>query len=111
MDENNNLNEEIVATTEDTEQDKLIREAVEKMAAKIRNEALVQGAKMICNVVMDIMTKHLGKVGKKSLRDYERMAKEIYSFISVALQHNNAEATDDVTTEMADEVDVDNNND
>lgn len=88
MDENNKLNEEITTTAEESEQDKVIREAIEKMASQIRNEALIQGARMMGNVIMDIMSKHLAKAGKKSLRDYERMTKEIYNFVSVALKRN-----------------------
>lgn len=103
MEENKNLNEEITTVTEETEQDKLIREAAEKMATQIRNEALIQGAKMVCNVIVDIMNKHLGKVGKKSLRDYERMTKEIYGFVSVALRNNASETNNDEVEEIADE--------
>ena len=49
MDENKNPQEEI---TEESEQTKVIKEAAENMAKKIRNDAMTYGARMMCNVIL-----------------------------------------------------------
>lgn len=83
MDENKNPQEEIA---EESEQTKVIKEAAEHMAKKIRNDAMTYGARMMCSVILQIIDKHLNQPAKISLRDYKRCITEIVTVVSVPLK-------------------------
>lgn len=83
MDENKKPQEEIA---EESEQTKVIKEAAENMAKKIRNDAMAYGARMMCSVILQIIDKHLNQPAKVSLRDYKRCITEIVTVVSVPLK-------------------------
>lgn len=91
MEDNKNTENLTPVENVESEQDKAIRDAVEKTATKIRNDALTQGAKMICGVIMQMINKHIGKKAKPSLRDYERLTKDVYNFIIVPLNQSSSD--------------------
>lgn len=83
MDENKKPQEKIA---EESEQTKVIKEAAENMAKKIHNDAMIYGARMMCNVILQIIDKHLNQPAKVSLRDYKRCITEIVTVVSVPLK-------------------------
>ncbi len=100
MDEQNKVIEDAVAELQGADGVKL-KEVIEKWFESTRNQGLKIGASYISAAVAGVMQRHLKKGKDASLRDYKRMADDIYKIISVQLntQQNDLEDEDDGTTE------------
>lgn len=101
MDENKKPQEKIA---EESEQIKVIKEAAENMAKKIRNDAMTYGARMMCSVILQIIDKHLNQPTKVSLRDYKRCITEIVTVVSVPLKKAEEEKAAQDTKQSGSEV-------
>ena len=65
-------------TSEMTNDD--LKKAIDEQMSKLRRSSILIGAQTACNVILSKIHTHLGKPGKKSYRDYERLIKEIVDF-------------------------------
>lgn len=82
------------ATSED------LQSTIEKWVEQMRNQGMKLGAGYISSAIAGVMQKHLKKGKDASLRDYKRMADDIWKIVSVQLtQQNDLENEDDRTTE------------
>lgn len=73
----------------------LFKEAVEEQLKKIRNQSMVIGFKTALQVVIEKILAVKGKPGKTTLRDYERLMKDIEQFCITGLEQKNDEEETD----------------
>lgn len=106
MEEQTNISEAVKEIQSASEEE--LQKIVTDWFEKTRTDGLKLGAYMISAAVYAVMKKHLGKTGKSSLRDYQRMTDDILKLIEVQLhsQQNDLESngiaeenTDDGATE------------
>lgn len=89
--------EELKGATEEQ-----LRKTIEDWYNQIHTQSMRIGAKYIAAGVLGIINKHTKKVGKISLRDYERCITELLKMVSVQLketQQNDSEERNDGATE------------
>ncbi len=79
---------------EDSTKD-LFKEAVEEQLKKIRNQSMIIGFKTALQVVLEKILAVKGKPGKTTLRDYERLMKDIEQFCITGLEQKNDEEETD----------------
>lgn len=84
MDEKNEIIETEEVTTETMTEDELTK-AVEETLEKVRTQAMLLGGQAICSVVLQKIVTAKAQPGKRSLRDYERLVKDIEQFCRTGL--------------------------
>lgn len=84
MDERNEIIETEEVTTETMTEDELTK-AVEETLEKVRTQAMLLGAQSMCSVVLQKIVTAKAQPGKRSLRDYERLIKDIEQFCRTGL--------------------------
>lgn len=84
MDKRNEIIETEEVTTETMTEDELTK-AVEETLEKVRTQAMLLGAQSMCSVVLQKIVTAKAHPGKRSLRDYERLIKDIENFCTVGL--------------------------
>lgn len=84
MDERNEIIETEEVTTETMTEDDLTK-AVEETLEKVRTQAMLLGGQAILSVILQKIVTAKSQPGKRSLRDYERLIKDIENFCSVGL--------------------------
>lgn len=95
MDEQNKMIEEIKSA-----KDEELRSTIEKWFEQTRNQGMKIGASYISAAVAGAIQKHLKKGKDASLRDYKRMADDIWKIVSVQLtKQNDLEDDNDGTAE------------
>ena len=81
--------EEIKMADEDT-----LRDTIKKWYETTRTDGMKLGAQYISLGVYAAIRKHTSKPGKTSIRDYERMVKEIVNMLDVQLNLKSTEQND-----------------
>ena len=79
--------------------DEELKKTIEQWYEKTRTQGLKLGARMICTAGTDILTKHIGKKDKPSLRDYKRATEELIHLFSVPIKQAETEQNNLETTE------------
>lgn len=92
-----NLSE--VANEIENKSDEELKKTIEQWYEKTRTQGLKLGARMICAAGIDILTKHIGKRDKPSLRDYERATEELIHLFSIPIKQAETEQNNLETTE------------
>lgn len=95
MDEQNKMIEEIKSA-----KDEELRSTIEKWFEQTRNQGMKIGASYISAAVAGAIQKHLKKGKDASLRDYKRMADDIWKIVSVQLTKQNDSNTENETNEQ-----------
>lgn len=95
MDKNNYINE-ITEQIQHSE-DGAIRECIESWFERIRNQSIKIGASYISAAIFSVISKHIIKKTKPSLRDYKRCVDEIIKIISVQLKQQDTQQNDSET--------------
>lgn len=88
------MNEEINTITDEESKDNLtlsIKEEVKKM----EKQAMYQGMRTVCGVILTMVNKTTNKPGKISLNDYRRLAKDVTKFCNNCLEYTNKESESD----------------
>ena len=81
--------EEIKASDEET-----LRKVIEDWFERTRTQGLKLGAQYVSAAIFGIISKHIIKKAKPSLRDYKRCIDEIIKIVSVQLNQQNTEQND-----------------
>lgn len=76
---------EVVEESTDNMSDDDLKQAIGDKLEEIRTQNLLLGAQVICSVILQKITTVLSKPGKTSLRDYERLVKDISEFCKTGL--------------------------
>lgn len=76
----------------------LFKEAVEEQLKKIRNQSMMIGFKTALQVIIEKIIAVKGKPGKTTLRDYERLMKDIEQFCLTGLEKKIDEDDDESNT-------------
>ena len=79
--------------------DEELKKTIEQWYGKTRTQGLKLGARMICTAGTDILTKHIGKKDKPSLRDYKRATEELIHLFSIPIKQAETEQNNLETTE------------
>lgn len=82
MNEENKIVE--TATKAETETDELTK-VVEETLEKVRTQAMLLGAQAMCSVILEKIATVKAQPGKRSLRDYERLIKDVEQFCRIGL--------------------------
>lgn len=78
------MNEENKIIEAEVEQDELAK-AVEETLEGVRTQAMLLGAQSMCSVILQKIVAAKALPGKRSLRDYERLVKDIEQFCMTGL--------------------------
>lgn len=81
MDERN----EILNAEEVVDTDAELTKAVEETLERVRTQAMLLGAQSMCSVILQKIVTAKTMPGKRSLRDYERLVKDIEQFCTTGL--------------------------
>ena len=84
-----NLSE--VANEIKNKSDEELKKTIEQWYEKTRIQGLKLGARMICAAGTDILTKHIEKKNKPSLRDYKRATEELIHLFSIPIKQAETE--------------------
>ena len=84
-----NLSE--VANEIKNKSDEELKKTIEQWYEKTRTQGLKLGARMICAAGTDILTKHIRKKDKPSLRDYKRATEELIHLFSIPIKQAETE--------------------
>ena len=87
----NEIVEEIRASDEEN-----LQKVIEDWFERTRNQSIKIGALYISAAIFGVIQKNIVKKAKPSLRDYQRMTKEIIKIISVQLTQQNDSETDTI---------------
>ena len=79
--------------------DEELKKTIEQWYEKTRTQGLKLGARMICTAGTDILTKHIGKKDKPSLRDYKRATEELIHLFPIPIKQAETEQNNLETTE------------
>lgn len=82
MNEENKIVE--TATKAETETDELTK-VVEETLEKVRTQAMLLGAQAMCSVILEKIATVKAQPGKRTLRDYERLIKDVEQFCRIGL--------------------------
>lgn len=82
--ENKIIEAEMVNVPTETEQDELAK-AVEETLERVRTQAMLLGAQSMCSVILQKIVTAKAQPGKRSLRDYERLVKDVENFCRTGL--------------------------
>lgn len=77
----------------------LFKEAVETQLKKIRNQSMIIGLQTALQVILEKILVVKAKPGKTTLRDYERLIKDIEQFCQTGLSRKIDEDEDDSSNE------------
>lgn len=76
----------------------------EEQLSKMRSQGMMIGAQAACSVILQKITTHKAKQGKKSYRDFERLIEDIEKFCRTGLSRKiNADGTTSPVGEEATE--------
>ena len=78
------MNEENTIIENEVEQDELTK-AVEETLERVRTQSMLLGGQAICSVILQKIVTAKAQPGKRSLRDYERLVKDIEQFCTTGL--------------------------
>ena len=92
------MNEENKIIETEIGEDELTK-AVEETLERVRTQAMLLGAQSMCSVILQKIVTAKAQPGKRSLRDYERLIKDIENFCTVGLSRK---VNPDGTTEEND---------
>ena len=84
MDERNEILETEEVTNPAMTEDELTK-AVEETLERVRTQAMLLGAQSMCSVILQKIVTAKAQPGKRSLRDYERLVKDIEQFCRTGL--------------------------
>lgn len=102
MEEQVNISEAVKEIQSANEEE--IKKIVTDWFEKTRTDGLRLGAYMISAAIYAAMKKHLGKAGKTSMRDYQRMTDDILKLIEVQLKtQQNDSVSDGIAEENTDD--------
>ena len=97
--QNTSVEEEVVSQdVQLTEGQKTFQNAVEAQLQKIRNQSMLIGFQTALGVVLEKILAVKGKPGKTTLRDYERLMKDIEQFCLTGLERKVDEDDDESNT-------------
>ena len=82
--------------------DEELKKTIEQWYEKTRTQGLKLGARMICEAGTDILTKHIGKKDKPSLRDYKRATEELIRLFTIPIKQAETEQNNLETPENND---------
>lgn len=82
--------------------DEELKKTIENWYEKTRTQGLKLGARMICAAGTDILTKHIGKKDKPSLRDYKRATEELIHLFTIPIKQAETEQNNLETPENND---------
>ena len=88
MEDNKNINEveEAVAEVDSAHvNEDLLKEAVKEQFDKVRTQAMLLGAQVICKNILDKITVFDRTPGNKSNNDHKRLIKDIKKFCEIGL--------------------------
>ena len=88
----NNINEITEEIKNNT--DEQLKDVIEKWYEKIHIQSMKIGAQYISAAIFGVISKHIIKKAKPSLRDYKRCIDEIIKIVSVQLNQQNTEQND-----------------
>lgn len=71
--------------------DEELKKTIKQWYEKTRTQGLKLGARMICTAGTDILTKHIGKKDKPSLRDYKRATEELIHLFAIPIKQAETE--------------------
>ena len=71
-----------------------LQKVIEDWFERTRNQSIKIGAQYISAAIFGVIQKNIVKKAKPSLRDYQRMTKEIIKIISVQLKQETTEQND-----------------
>ena len=97
--------QEVVKEIKESDEESL-QKVIEDWFERTRTQSLKLGAQYISAAIFGIISKHIIKKAKPSLRDYKRCIDEIIKIVSVQLNQQNTEQNDS----EADTVKEDNTN-
>ena len=103
--ENKNIEITNVINEIKTADEENLKKVIEEWFERTRTDGLKIGAQMVSTVVLNIIKTHTKKPGKTSLRDYERMTKDITDLLLVQMKKQKSnnekeESSDDGSTEQ-----------
>ena len=94
MDENEEKSVEELTTDE-------LKQAVNETLEKVRTQALLLGAQVICSVILQKIEAFQKQPGKRTMNDYKRLVKDIEQYCRTGVSRK---VNDDGTTSEREEV-------
>ena len=85
MEENNIMEQEAPQTEATLTSEEELQKAVEEQMSKLRTQSMLLGGQAICSVILQKIVTAKAQPGKRSLRDYERLVKDIEQFCTTGL--------------------------
>ena len=86
----------------DENTDDKLKEAIESQLSKIRRQSMLLGMQVCCHTVLDKIVTAMKKPGKRTMKDYKRLVKDIEQFCQIGVSRKiNADGE-------ADPIDTDN---
>lgn len=81
--------------------DEELKKTIKQWYEKTHTQGLKLGARMICAAGTDILTKHIRKKDKPSLRDYKRATEELIHLFSIPIKQAETEQNNLETMEKS----------